>query len=41
LEWLSGFNRRLLESIGYISPAEAEANYFRQLAEKATSVALT
>ena len=42
LEWVSWFNHhRLLESIGYIPPAEAEANYYRQLAEKATSVALT
>ena len=42
LEWVSWFNHhRLLESIGYIPPAEAEANYYRQLAEDATSVALT
>lgn len=35
LEWVSWFNHhRLLEPIGYIPPAEAEANYFRQLAEK-------
>ena len=33
--WLSWFNHhRLLEPIGYIPPAEAEANYYRQLAEK-------
>jgi len=31
LEWVSWFNHhRLLESIGYIPPAEAEANYWRQ-----------
>ena len=35
LEWVSWFNHhRLLEPIGYIPPAEAEANYYRQLAEK-------
>jgi len=33
LEWVSWFNtQRLLEPIGYIPPAEAEANYYRQLA---------
>ena len=32
---------RLLEPIGYIPPAEAEANYWRQLAEKVESAALT
>jgi putative transposase len=37
LEWVSWFNHhRLLEPIGYIPPAEAEANYYQQLAEKAT-----
>jgi putative transposase len=31
LEWVSWFNHhRLLESIGYIPPAEAEVNYWRQ-----------
>ncbi len=35
LEWVFWFNHhRLLEPIGYIPPAEAEANYYRQLAEK-------
>jgi len=35
LEWVAWFNDiRLLEPIGYIPPAEAEANYYRQLAEK-------
>jgi putative transposase len=39
LEWVSWFNHhRLLEPIGYIPPAEAEANYYRQLAEQAMSV---
>jgi putative transposase len=33
LEWVSWFNHhRLLEPIGYIPPAEAEANYYRHLA---------
>ena len=33
LEWGAWFNHhRLLEPIGYIPPAEAEANYWRQLA---------
>ena len=33
LEWVAWFNhQRLLEPIGYIPPAEAEANYYRQLA---------
>jgi len=36
LEWVAWFNHhRLLEPIGYIPPAEAEANYYRQLAEHA------
>ena len=36
LEWVSWFNHhRLLAPIGYIPPAEAEANYYRQLAEQA------
>ncbi|MEQ1813584.1 MAG: IS3 family transposase, partial [Candidatus Nitrotoga sp.] len=34
LEWVSWFNhQRLLEPIGYIPPAEAEAQYYRQLAD--------
>ena len=38
LEWVHWFNhQRLLEPIGYIPPAEAEANYWRQLAEKGLS----
>ena len=36
LEWVSWFNHhRLLEPIGYIPPAEAEENYYRQLASQA------
>ena len=36
LEWVAWFNHhRLLTPIGYIPPAEAEANYYRKLAEKA------
>ena len=36
LEWVSWFNHhRLLEPIGYIPPAEAEDNYYRQLASQA------
>ena len=40
LEWVSWFNHhRLLEPIGYIPPAEAEENYYRQLtSQAATSV---
>ncbi|WP_423373178.1 IS3 family transposase [Dyella nitratireducens] len=34
LEWVAWFNtQRLLAPIGYIPPAEAEANYYRQLAQ--------
>lgn len=40
LEWVSWFNHhRLLESIGYIPPAEAEATYHRQRAEQACAMA--
>jgi putative transposase len=36
LEWVAWFNHhRLLESIGYIPPVEAEASYYQQLAQKA------
>ncbi len=39
LEWVSWFNHhRLLGPIGYIPPAEAEANYYRQLASQAARV---
>jgi transposase InsO family protein len=35
LEWVSWFNHhRLLEPIGYIPLAEAENNYYRQLASQ-------
>ena len=38
LEWVSWFNNhRLLEPIGYIPPAEAEANYWRQQAQASTT----
>jgi len=40
LEWVAWFNNhRLLESIGYVPPAEAEANYWKQLANKDAVVA--
>lgn len=36
LEWVSWFNHhRLLEPLGYIPPAEAEANYYKQLSGQA------
>ena len=39
LEWVSWFNNhRLLEPIGYIPPAEAEANYYRHLASQAATM---
>jgi putative transposase len=39
LEWVAWFNHhRLLEPIGYIPPAEAEANYYRQLTEQTLPV---
>jgi putative transposase len=38
LEWVSWFNHhRLFEPIGYIPPAEAEANHYRQLSEQAVT----
>ena len=37
LEWVSWFNHhRLLESIGYIPPAEAEANFWREQSQATT-----
>ena len=40
LEWVHWFNtQRLLGPIGYVPPAEAEANYYKQLASQATSAA--
>ena len=42
LEWVCWFNhQRLLEPIGYIPPAEAEANYYRQLAERSVATVIT
>lgn len=42
LEWIAWFNhQRLLQPIGNIPPAEAELNYYRQLATHAKPVALT
>ena len=39
LKWVAWFNHhRLLGPIGYIPPAEAEANYYRQLANQASMV---
>ncbi len=39
LEWVAWFNNdRLLAPIGYVPAAEAETNYYRQLARQATSV---
>ncbi len=38
LEWVSWFNHhRLLEPIGYVPPAEFEANYYRQIEQQAMS----
>jgi transposase InsO family protein len=40
LEWVAWFNHHhLLEPIGYMPPAEAEAVYYRQLASRAAEVA--
>jgi len=40
LEWVSCFNaHRLLEPIGYIPPAEAEANYYRELENQVAEAA--
>ena len=40
LEWVAWFNNhRLLEPIGYIPPAEAEAKYYRQLASRDIAIA--
>ena len=40
LEWVSWFNhRRLVEPLGYIPPAEAEANYYRQFDSQAAMAA--
>ena len=40
LEWVSWFNhQRLMQPLGYIPPAEAEANYYRQLTGQAAMAA--
>jgi transposase InsO family protein len=40
LEWVAWYNNhRLMEPLGYIPPAEAEANYYRQLASQAAIAA--
>ena len=42
LQWVHWFNNiRLLEPIGYIPPAEAEANYWQQLAQKSETASST
>ncbi|BDB30208.1 transposase (plasmid) [Cupriavidus sp. P-10] len=42
LEWVAWFNNhRLMEHLGYIPPAEAEANYYRQLSDTAAAPAST
>lgn len=41
LEWVTWFNyQRLLEPLGYISPAEAEDRYYQQLTAQANTPAL-
>ena len=42
LEWVAWFNHhRLMEPIGYIPPAEAEANHYRRLRNTAVAPAST
>lgn len=42
LQWVHWFNHiRLLEPIGYIPPAEAEANYWRKIASECEEAVLT
>ncbi|WP_144021979.1 integrase core domain-containing protein, partial [Caballeronia sordidicola] len=42
LEWVAWFNHhRLMEPLGYIPPAEAEANYYQQLETPAVASELT
>lgn len=42
LDWVTWFNtRRLLEPLGYIPPAEAEAAYYQRLAASAAQPTLT
>ncbi|MFU1912269.1 IS3 family transposase [Bordetella hinzii] len=41
LEWVAWFNhKRLLSSIGYVPPAEAEANYYNQLGQQSDEAVL-
>lgn len=41
LEWMAWYNyHQLMEPLGYILPAEAEANYYRQLGSIADTPAL-
>jgi putative transposase len=41
LQWVSWFNNhRLMEPIGYIPPAEAEANYWQQQAKASITTKL-
>jgi transposase InsO family protein len=41
VEWVAWFNhKRLHYSIGYIPPAEAEANYYNQLGQQAEEAVL-
>ena len=35
LEWVDWFNRRLLEGIGYVPPADLEEAYYQQYWESA------
>ena len=40
LEWVAWYNHeRLMQPLGYIPPAEAEANYYQQLAGQAAMAA--
>jgi putative transposase len=42
LQWVHWFNNiRLLEPIGYIPPAEAEANYWQQFSQKSETASST
>ncbi len=42
LEWVAWYNQyRLMEPLGYIPPAEAEANYYRQLKNAVAETVLT
>jgi len=40
LEWVAWYNHeRLMQPLGYIPPAEAEANYYQQLTGQAAMAA--